>query len=42
MEDFAKEKGSVVMRKLADGTLELTPEEILGTSLTEEVVNNSG
>lgn len=33
MEEFAAEKGNMVMRKLADGTTELSPEDILGHSL---------
>ena len=36
MEQFAAERGSTVMRRLADGTVELTPEDLLGHSLAAE------
>lgn len=32
VEEFAQEKGNMVVRKLADGTMELTPEEVFGAS----------
>lgn len=36
MEEFAAGKGNLVMRRLADGTTELTPEDLLGYSLANE------
>lgn len=36
MEDFAAERGGMVVRKLADGTVELTPEDLLGPALAAE------
>ena len=36
VEEFAAERGRLVVKKLADGTVELTPEDLLGASLVEE------
>jgi hypothetical protein len=35
IEDFAKEKGHAVVRHAADGTLELTPEDVMGPAATK-------
>eukprot|EP00887_Chlorella_sp_A99_P004876 scaffold4.g4876.t1 len=32
VEDFAAERGGMVMRRMVDGTVELTPQEVLGAS----------
>ncbi|PSC70991.1 zinc finger domain-containing [Micractinium conductrix] len=36
VEEFAAERGATVVRKLADGTVELSPEDLLGASLAGE------
>lgn len=36
VEQFAAERGGTVVHKTADGTVELTPEDLLGSSLVEE------
>lgn len=36
VEDFAREKGNVAVRKADDGTMELTPEDVLGKELAEK------
>ncbi|KAI3428608.1 hypothetical protein D9Q98_007431 [Chlorella vulgaris] len=36
VEEFAQQRGSTVVRKLADGTVELSPEDLLGLGLVEE------
>lgn len=36
MEEFAAERGQMVVKKLADGTVELTPEDLLGASLVAD------
>ncbi|KAL4428294.1 hypothetical protein ABPG75_002383 [Micractinium tetrahymenae] len=36
VEEFAADRGGTVVRKMADGTVELTPEDLLGASLVEE------
>ena len=36
VEQFAAERGQMVLRKATDGTVELTPEDLLGPSLVAE------
>ena len=36
VEQFAAEHGQMVLRKATDGTVELTPEDLLGPSLVAE------
>lgn len=41
VEDFAKERGNTAVVRTADGTVELTPNDVLGGATVEAIKNNS-
>jgi len=42
VEDFAKERGNTAVAKTADGTVELTPDDVLGSARVEAKKNSNG